>query len=301
MSVLSGGPPPHGKFWESRAQLLAFVRGFFAQRGVLEVETPVLGRCGVTDVHLDSIPAGVSAPGFSGGWLQTSPEYHMKRLLAAGSGPIYQVARVFRNGEVGRRHNPEFSMLEWYRPGFDDRQLMAEVADLVVGWLSCERPETLSYRAVMQRWAGLDPFEASEAELRARCREWMDDPQLAGLDRDGCLDLLMSFAVEPHLGRERPVFVTAYPASQASLARVSEDARGHRVAHRFELYVQGLELCNGYWELTDRSSSGAGSRPTTGCAGLPASRTWRWMRLFWRRWPRACRTAPELRSGWTAC
>jgi lysyl-tRNA synthetase class 2 len=236
---------------ESRAQLLAFVRGFFAQRGVLEVETPVLGRCGVTDVHLDSIPAGVSAPGFSGGWLQTSPEYHMKRLLAAGSGPIYQVARVFRNGEVGRRHNPEFSMLEWYRPGFDDRQLMAEVADLVVGWLSCERPETLSYRAVMQRWAGLDPFEASEAELRARCREWMDDPQLAGLDRDGCLDLLMSFAVEPHLGRERPVFVTAYPASQASLARVSEDARGHRVAHRFELYVQGLELCNGYWELTD--------------------------------------------------
>jgi len=236
---------------QSRAQLLAYVRGFFACRGVLEVETPVLGRCGVTDPNLDSIAAAVRAGGLSGGWLQTSPEYHMKRLLAAGSGPIYQVARVFRNGESGPRHNPEFSMLEWYRPGFSDRELMQEVADLVCGWLGCEPPQILTYREVMQSWAGIDPFAIPDTELRQRCRQWLDPDQLEGLDRDGCLDLLMSFAVEPHLGQERPVFVTAYPASQAALAQVSEDEHGCAVAHRFELYIRGLELCNGFRELTD--------------------------------------------------
>ncbi|WP_372986199.1 EF-P lysine aminoacylase EpmA [Marinobacter sp.] len=235
---------------KSRAQQLEFVRGFFAQRGVLEVETPVLGRSGVTDVNLDGIRAQVSASGIEGGWLQTSPEYHMKRLLTAGSGPIYQVSKVFRNGERGRRHNPEFSMLEWYRPGFDDRELMAEVSDLVCGWLGCEQPEVLYYRDAVKTWAHVDPLESTERELMRRCEEWLEPEQLAGLGRDGCLDLLMSFAVEPNLGIERPVFITGYPASQASLARVSEH-RGHLVAHRFELYVRGLELCNGYWELTD--------------------------------------------------
>lgn len=236
---------------QSRARLLAYVRDFFARRGVLEVETPVLGRSGVTDPNLESIAASVCAAGLSGGWLQTSPEYHMKRLLAAGSGPIYQVARVFRNGESGPRHNPEFSMLEWYRPGFTDQELMQEVADLVCGWLECEAPLTMTYREVMQRWAGIDPFTAADAELRQECRRWLQPEQLAGLDRNGCLDLLMSFAVEPHLGQERPLFVTAYPASQAALARVSGDEHGCAVAHRFELYIRGLELCNGFWELTD--------------------------------------------------
>ncbi|MGF2733517.1 EF-P lysine aminoacylase EpmA [Marinobacter sp. DUT-1] len=235
---------------KSRAHQLAFVRGFFAQRGVMEVETPVLGRCGVTDVNLDGIPAQVSASGIGGGWLQTSPEYHMKRLLADGAGPIYQVSKVFRNGERGRRHNPEFSMLEWYRPGFDDRELMTEVSDLVCGWLGCERPEIMYYRDAVKTWAHVDPFESTERELMRRCEEWLEPDQLAGLGRDGCLDLLMSFAVEPNLGVERPAFITGYPASQASLARVSEH-QGYSVAHRFELYVRGLELCNGYWELTD--------------------------------------------------
>lgn len=235
---------------KSRAQQLAFVRGFFAQRGVMEIETPVLGRSGVTDVNLDGIPAQVSASGIEGGWLQTSPEYHMKRLLAAGSGPIYQVSKVFRNGERGRRHNPEFSMLEWYRPGFDDRELMEEVSDLVCGWLACERPEVMHYRDAVNRWAQVDPFGSTNRELMRRCEEWLEPEQLAGLGRDGCLDLLMSFAVEPNLGFERPVFITGYPASQASLARVSE-RQGYPMAHRFELYVRGLELCNGYWELTD--------------------------------------------------
>ena len=235
---------------KSRAQQLAFVRGFFAQRGVLEVETPVLGRCGVTDVNLDGIPAQVTAGPLSGGWLQTSPEYHMKRLLAAGCGSIYQISRVFRNGELGHRHNPEFSMLEWYRAGFDDAALMAEVSDLVCGWLGCERPDVIPYRDALSRWAHIDPFAATDRELMRRCEQWMEPEQLADLGRDGCLDLLMSFAVEPHLGRGRPAFITGYPASQASLARVSRSG-GYETAHRFELYIDGLELCNGYWELTD--------------------------------------------------
>lgn len=235
---------------KSRAQQLAFVRGFFAEREVLEVETPVLARHGVTDVNLDGVFADVSALGRRGGWLQTSPEYHMKRLLAAGSGSVYQVSKVFRNGERGRRHNPEFSMLEWYRVGFDDAALMSEVADLVCGWLECDRPRTRTYRDAMNAWAQIDPFEASDQDLARRCEQWLEPEQIAGLSRDGRLDLLMSFAVEPHLGRDAPEFITGYPASQAALAKVSS-VGGHDLAHRFELYIDGLELCNGYWELAD--------------------------------------------------
>lgn len=235
---------------KSRAQQLAFVRGFFAAREVMEVETPVLARHGVTDLNLDGIGADVSAAGQRGGWLQTSPEYHMKRLLAAGSGSIYQVSRVFRNGERGRRHNPEFSLLEWYRVGFDDAELMTEVSDLVCGWLGCPRPRQRSYRDAMKAWAKLDPFEISDRDLARICEQWLEPEQVAGLGRDGCLDLVMSFAVEPNLGQDVPEFITGYPASQAALARVSA-VDGHDVAHRFELYIRGLELCNGYWELAD--------------------------------------------------
>lgn len=237
---------------KSRAQQLAWVRGFFAQRDVMEVETPVLGRHGVTDINIDSIsanPAPVGS-GAAGGWLQTSPEYHMKRLLAAGSGSIYQVARVFRDGEFGRRHNPEFSLLEWYRPGFTDTDLMAEVSDLVCGWLGCERPITMRYRDAFLQFAGADPFLASDSQLSKRCEQWMEPAQLRAFTRDDCLDLLMSGAVEPALAEVGPVFITGYPESQAALARVSEKD-GLCQAHRFELYVEGVELCNGYWELTD--------------------------------------------------
>lgn len=237
---------------KSRAQQLAFVRGFFAEREVLEVETPVLAKHGVTDVNLDSVAADVAAAGCEGGWLQTSPEYHMKRLLAAGYSSIYQVSKVFRNGERGRRHNPEFSMLEWYRVGYDDTALMADVADLVCGWLGCVRPVQVSYRDAMQAWAKVDPYEICDQDLRRCCEQWLEPDQVADLDRDGCLDLLMSFAVEPNLGQDTPEFIVGYPASQAALARVSE-VDGHPVAHRFELYINGLELCNGYWELVDAS------------------------------------------------
>ncbi|MDX1635519.1 MAG: EF-P lysine aminoacylase EpmA [Marinobacter sp.] len=238
---------------KSRAEQSAFVRGFFAGRGVLEVETPVLGRHGVSDLNLDGIAAEVhGAPGWSDtrAWLQTSPEYHMKRLLAAGSGPVFQIARAFRDGERGRRHNPEFSLLEWYRPGFDDDALMAEVADLVCGWLGVPWPQRLSYRQACRQFAGLDPFAIGGGELAARCEVWVGADMAESLGRDECLDLVMSHAVEPALRAEPPTFIDRYPASQAALARTSRED-GVEVAHRFELYVRGIELCNGYWELTD--------------------------------------------------
>jgi lysyl-tRNA synthetase class 2 len=174
----------------------------------------------------------------------------MKRLLAAGVGDIYQVARVFRDGERGARHNPEFSLLEWYRQGFDDDDLMSEVADLVCGWLECKRPVTLEYREAFLKFVGVDPFAVDDQSLRRLCERWMAADQAATLLRDECLDLLMSFRVEPELADLGPVFITGYPESQAALARISE-VDGVRRAHRFELYIDGLELCNGYWELTD--------------------------------------------------
>lgn len=236
-----------------RARQSAFVRDFFAVRQVLEVETPVIGRFGVTDVNLDAIPARVS-PG-SGeqdpdAWLQTSPEYHMKRLLAAGCGSIFQIARAFRDGERGRRHNPEFSLLEWYRTGFDDQQLMDEVADLVCGWLGAHTPRRLDYRDACRRYAGLDPFTISDADLAHHCQRWLGEDLAHQLSRNDCLDVIMSHEIEPALKSEPPTFIQHYPASQAALARTSV-LDGVTIAHRFELYVEGVELCNGYWELAD--------------------------------------------------
>lgn len=238
-----------------RARQLAYVRGFFASREVLEVETPILSHYGVTDVNIDSVAATVlPVPGHSGrsGWLQPSPEHHMKRLLAAGSGSIYQVYRAFRDGERGTRHNPEFSLLEWYRTGFTDSELMTEVADLVCDWLGCARPGVLSYRHAMQKYVGIDPFAISDAGLIKRCGSWVDEALAAELGRDGCLDLLLSHELEPALRDQPPVFICHYPASQAALAKITVE-HGVKVAHRFELYVEGVELCNGYWELTDAS------------------------------------------------
>jgi lysyl-tRNA synthetase class 2 len=233
----------------ARAELLATIRGFFAARGVLEVETPLLCSSGVTDPAINSlqVPGGVSATATR--YLQTSPEYPMKRLLAAGSGPIYQLARAFRDGEAGRRHNPEFSLLEWYRPGFDHHQLMGEVAALVGACLG-ERPwRKCGYRQLLLEVLGLDPFHASVAELEAIAREHLDVGDLVA-DREVWLDLLISHLVEPRLVGPEMVFVYDYPASQAALARVGGVA-GEEVAHRFELYVDGLELANGYFELGD--------------------------------------------------
>jgi lysyl-tRNA synthetase class 2 len=242
------------KALQARAELLAAVRAFFAEAGVMEVETPVLAPAAGTDPAIEPLRSCFTGPGHAGGlalYLQSSPEYHMKRLLAAGSGPIYQVSRAFRDGEHGRRHNPEFSLLEWYRPGFDHHALMDELAALLQSVLGRTLPVTRrSYQSLFQDRYGIDPLRCDVPQLQAvaRAAAVPGADQLA-LERDGWLDLLLSHGIEPTLGRGELTFVTRYPASQAALARLEQDDR--RVAARFELYLEGVELANGFWELSD--------------------------------------------------
>jgi lysyl-tRNA synthetase class 2 len=231
--------------------MLAEARDFFAWRGVLEVETPILSAAAVSDPQLESLAtriAGMPAEFY----LQTSPEYSMKRLLAAGSGDIYQICKVFRDGERGRWHNPEFTMIEWYRLGYDDGALMDEVEALVAKLLQPQRhlgaAERLSYSAALERHAGVDAHQASDAQLIAAARRHGIVCE-ARLDRDAKLDLLMGLIVGPKLGRDRPCFVCDYPASQAALARLKPGLPS--VAARFELYLDGVELANGFHELQD--------------------------------------------------
>jgi lysyl-tRNA synthetase class 2 len=232
-----------------RAAMLQSARTFFATREVLEVETPILSAGAVSDPHIESLSTQVA--GVVGArYLCTSPEYAMKRLLAAGSGDIYQVCKVFRDEERGRWHNPEFTMIEWYRLGFDDAALMAEVEALLRQLLAPHRTlrpaEHLSYQAALQRHAQIDPFNASDRELlQAAARHEIRCD--AELDRDAKLDLLMGLIVGPRLGREAPCFIYDYPASQAALARLKPGSPS--VAARFELYLDGLELANGFHEL----------------------------------------------------
>lgn len=234
-----------------RAKIIRKIRQFFSDRGVLEVETPVLSEFGVTDLHLSTFSTEFIAPQGEQSktlWLNTSPEYHMKRLLAAGSGAIFQLCKVFRNEEAGRRHNPEFTMLEWYRPHFDMYRLINEVDDLLQQILDCEPAESLSYQFAFQEYVGLDPLSASKAELANKAKEHhlMDADQQ---DRDTLLQFLFSSVVEAQIGKERPVAIYHFPATQAALAQLSSE--DHRVAERFEFYYKGIELANGFHELTD--------------------------------------------------
>lgn len=228
----------------ARAKLLSAIRAFFDARGVLEVETPILSRHGTVDLHIDSFHT-------EGGerWLHTSPEFAMKRLLCAGSGPIWQLCKVFRVDESGRHHNPEFSLLEWYRPGFDHHALMSEIELLL--W-HCGAPgggafSRVSYRDAFLAHAGLDPFTASVVTLRERSAAYSPPPaDDLGETRDAWLDHFFGSIVSPALGHAQPCFVYDFPASQAALARV----RGE-VAERFELIWRGVELANGFHELAD--------------------------------------------------
>jgi lysyl-tRNA synthetase class 2 len=231
----------------ARQTLNQTIRQFFAERDVLEVETPYLSQAAVCDPNIEPMQTSDTR------YLHTSPEYAMKRLLCAGMGDIFEIARVFRRGEAGRRHNPEFSMLEWYRVGWDHQQLMQEVADITRAMLAPRYPSLpvvkLSYAEAMQSYANLDARQASDDDI---ARVGM---RLAGQDldltRDGWLDVIMSHAVEPALPADTLVFIEDFPASQAALAKVSEDDSGWLVARRFELYFNGAELANGYHELTD--------------------------------------------------
>lgn len=241
-----------------RADIAAAVRAFFAARGVLEVETPLLSAAATPEPHLHSLAAvdpaesGATDRGGRPCYLATSPEFHMKRLLAAGSGPIYQLFRAVRGGEGGRRHNREFTLLEWYRPGWDHLRLIGEVEELLAEVLGGRAVERLTYAEAFRRHAGLDPHRASVAELdRAIAARGLAGPAFAVGDRDSRLHLLMGFAVEPSLGPGVTV-IHDFPASQASLARVRPATAGEpAVAERFEVFVDGVELANGFHELTD--------------------------------------------------
>ena len=237
---------------QQRARILQRIRAFFAEREVLEVETPTLSAAALTDPAIDSFATRFTGPGHADGlelYLHTSPEFPMKRLLAAGSGAIFQLCKVFRQGEAGRRHNPEFTLLEWYRPGFDHQRLMDEVEALVAPILGLEgRAERISYRDTFLQHVAIDPLTASIDELRKVATEVAGEIDL-GEDRDAWLDLILSHGVEPNLGQEGLCFLTDYPASQAALARLNPD--NPAVAERFELYYKGVELANGFHELGD--------------------------------------------------
>jgi lysyl-tRNA synthetase class 2 len=232
----------------SRAFLYQTIRDFFARRQVLEVETPVLSAAGNTDPAIESFSTADDRPR----WLRTSPEFFHKRLLAEYGFDLFEIGKVFRQDESGQRHNPEFSLLEWYRIGFDMAALMQEVAQLLLAAHDAferplDAPQFHRYRDIVQQHTGLDPFTASLTSLQKACQKggYAGSP----LARDACLDLLFATQVEPKLTRNCPVFISHYPASQAALAQI--DPVDPRQALRFECFLNGLELANGYQELTD--------------------------------------------------
>jgi lysyl-tRNA synthetase class 2 len=255
-----------------RAAALATSREFFRLRGVLEVETPALVNAPVSDVNLGSVRvdmAGHPTPL----WLHTSPEYAMKRLLAAGSGDIFQICRVYRGAERGRLHNPEFTMLEWYRLGFSLAELMREVAALVNELLGTALPvEYVSYRDALRRHADVDPFDSDDADLRRAARALGFDAGTRDAGRDEMLDLIVGAKVGPALGADALTFLHRYPASQAALARLDPD--DSRAALRFELYHRGIELANGYHELAsgaEQRSRFAADLESRAARGLPVA------------------------------
>jgi len=240
---------------KARAKLYRQIRQFFIERDVLEVETPILSQAGVTDVHLASVQAQRHVHGKKQThYLQTSPEFAMKRLLASGSGAIYQICKVFRDDEHGRKHNSEFTMLEWYRPQFSLKDLMLEVTDLLNVVLAERfgevRPTVLSYKHAFIDRLDLNPLQATLQQLKDAAHRVGLNLDL-GDDRLAYIDLLFSHMVEPSLGFDTPVFLTDFPPELASLAKTKLDEDGELVAARFELYIEGLELANAYDELID--------------------------------------------------
>lgn len=239
-------PSANVEILKKRSELFGSIRRFFESRDVYEVDVPVLGTRGVTDLHIDCIEARCNGDIH---YLQSSPEYFMKRLLAAGSGDIYYLGKAFRDGEAGRRHNPEFTMLEWYRVGWDEHRLMGEVAELIQCLAGEEVTVTnLDYRSAFHSVLGIDPHTAPLPELQRLAADTAGSESFYE-DRSTCLDLIFSLKVEPQL----PAGLTLiydYPQCQAALAKIEPDAQGQLVARRFEAFLNGVELANGYFELT---------------------------------------------------
>lgn len=225
-----------------RDRLYRHIRAFFEARNVMEVSTPVLAAHGVTDPAIECI----RVPGH--GVLQSSPEYHMKRLLAAGSGAIFQISPVFRDGERGKRHNTEFTLLEWYRPGFLLADLIDEACSLLMAPLDHPPVQRMTFRELFCQATRCDPLTDSLETMRQAIPE---GHQVPDMDRPQLVDWLMAFVVEPSLPKDTLVVVQDYPAWAAALARLTTDAQGDSVAARFEIHFNGLELANGYYELLD--------------------------------------------------
>lgn len=237
---------------EARAALLRLIREFFYTRNVLEVDTPLLSAGTVTDEHLDAFetPFRFSSTGEPVRlFLQTSPEYAMKRLLCAQSGSIYQICKAFRHEGEGRWHNPEFTMLEWYRIDFDHFALMNEVDELLQLALNTHAGEKLSYQHAFIEYLDVDPLNTSDEVLvDVMTKANIDIHAPETLSFDSKLQLLFSYCIEPKIGQQRPCFVYNFPASQAALAKINES--DPRVADRFEVYFKGVELANGFNELS---------------------------------------------------
>lgn len=228
---------------KARAEMYERLRHFFAQRKVLEVETPLLGLATVTDPYLPAITA-------DNGYLQTSPSSYMQRLMAAGSGDIYQISKAFRKVPVQAQQAIEFSVLEWFRIGFDQWDLMEETADVLEPLLTCHHFEYHSYQAIFEQYLGLNPLEAEVEQLKFEARQHLN-VEMPRATKDDWLHLLMGYFIEPSLGRDTPVFIYDYPASQAGMASLSQDEKGAEVAERFQLYYRGMVLASGYRSLTD--------------------------------------------------
>lgn len=248
---------PNEKWWPDasidvlrrRSDWLKRIRLFFEQHGVLEVETPVLSNASVPDPNIESFQTRFNNRVY---YLQTSPELYMKRLLVAGSGPIWQLSRVFRDHELGRLHNPEFTMIEWYRPGFDANQLMQELTELVnrlcFSGQFRSAPVFLTYQELFVEKTGIDPLQIDWDKLNTYCQDAATQA-LPAIDNDwqAAMDWLLSTQIQPAMTGQ--VFVYDYPAQQAALARI--DSNNPSVAKRFELFVDGIEMANGFEELTD--------------------------------------------------
>lgn len=229
-----------------RADIIASIRRFFYKRKVLEVETPLLSSATVSDPYIHSLAVTHQR----GKWyLQTSPEYAMKRLLVNGSGPIYQICKAFRDDEFGRFHNPEFTLLEWYRPGFDHHQLMDEMDALLQVVLNCGTAQRITYTDLFQQYFNINPLTVDEKILHVLADEAGINLSMGEYERDDWLQLLLTHVIEPHLGNTQPIFIYDFPPSQAALAKIQPGTPA--VASRFEVYINGIELANGYHELTD--------------------------------------------------
>jgi lysyl-tRNA synthetase class 2 len=238
---------------QQRALILQKIRIFFAEKDILEVETPLLCSGTVTDVYLDAFECNYTYTHLPSKkfYLQTSPEFSLKRLLASGYGDIFQLSKAFRDEECGRHHNAEFTLLEWYRLGFDHLELMDEVAELLTFILSCDGVDKITYQQLFIDYVGVDPLLVSQADLRIILNKnnILSDWLVKETSIDVLLQVILAEIIEPQIGQEKPCFIYDFPRSQASLAKISKE--NPLVAERFECYYRGIELVNGFHELTD--------------------------------------------------